>query len=167
MRNNGFTLIELLIVVVIVGILASISYANFIGAQDKARSAALKAVMRQVQISAESYATDSGGSYPPELAAMQPYFPGGSSSIGGNPGQWPSNPFVNGANFGSPDPPDDDESITDISAARAMAPGTFADDPGGVVYDHALNPSSYAIWGCGADGRCLGDGRGQLILSNQ
>jgi hypothetical protein len=123
--------------------------------------------MHQVQVAAEAYATDAGGSYPPDLASMQPYFPGGGNSIGGRLGVWPNNPYVGQDNFGSPDPPDDDDSIEDVQAARAMPAGSFSDDPGGIVYDHALAPNSYAIWGCGADSRCFASGKGQLILSNQ
>ncbi len=166
-RASAFTMVELLVVVVIIGLLAAVALPNYFGATDKARNASLKGGMRQVQIAAESYATDAGGSYPLSLAEMQPYFPGGSNQIGGAPGTWPINPFVGGDNFGAPDPPDDDASITDVQAARAMPPGSFKDDPGGIIYDHALAPSSYAIWGCGSDGTCFGAGKGQLIMSNQ
>lgn len=165
LSSSGFTLAELLVVVLVIGVLTAIAIPNYVAAQDRSRCAALKYCMRSVQIAAETYATDAGG-YAPSLEDLHPYFAGGSNSVGGTPGAWPANPF-NDDNFGLPDPPDDDASITDVKAARAQPAGTFIDDPGGIVYDHALAPDSYAIWGCGGDGKCFGSGKGQLILSNQ
>lgn len=97
--NQGFTLIELLVVVIIIGILAAIALPNFIGAQDKAREASVKANMRTAQIAAESYATDAGGTYPPSAsdAGYLSYLPGGSSGGDKTAGKNPVNPFTNAA----------------------------------------------------------------------
>ena len=62
--QHGFTLIELLVVVVIIGILASVAIPNFMGAQDKAKNAAMQANTHSVQMAIEQYAVDNAGVYP-------------------------------------------------------------------------------------------------------
>ena len=63
MRNkstNGFTLIELLIVVVIVGILATIAIPKFAATKDKARLASVRTDLRNIMTSQEAYWADWG-----------------------------------------------------------------------------------------------------------
>src|SRR3990167_274152 len=60
----GFTLIELLIVIVIIGVLATILLANFIGVRQRSRDAQRKADLRQIQGAIELYKADQGV-YPP------------------------------------------------------------------------------------------------------
>lgn len=62
-KKRGFTLIELLIVISIIGVLASLLMANFIGVRQRARDAQRKADLRQLQASLELYRADIG-SYP-------------------------------------------------------------------------------------------------------
>jgi len=56
--RRGFTLIELLIVVVIIGILASIAIPNFRNTKGKARAAGLKSDLRNLTTAQEAYFYD-------------------------------------------------------------------------------------------------------------
>jgi type II secretion system protein G len=53
--KNGFTLIELLVVIAIISIIAAFMMPNFVGVQDRAREAGVKAVMHSVQMAIEAY----------------------------------------------------------------------------------------------------------------
>jgi general secretion pathway protein G len=53
--KNGFTLIELLVVIAIISILAAFMMPNFLGVQDRAKEAGVKAVMHSIQLAVESY----------------------------------------------------------------------------------------------------------------
>jgi type IV pilus assembly protein PilA len=57
--NRGFTLIELLIVVVIVGILASIAIPKFANTKEKAYLASMKADLRNLATAQEAFLFDS------------------------------------------------------------------------------------------------------------
>jgi len=56
--QRGFTLIELLIVVVIIGILASIAIPKFANTKEKAYMAAMKSDLRNLVTAEESYYSD-------------------------------------------------------------------------------------------------------------
>lgn len=56
--RQGFTLIELLIVIAIIGLLSSILLPNISGAQNKAKEAAVKATMYNIQVELEGYQID-------------------------------------------------------------------------------------------------------------
>jgi prepilin-type N-terminal cleavage/methylation domain-containing protein len=76
MRNReGFTLIELMIVVVIMGLLASISIPNFIKMQDRAKEAKVKGAAHTLQLAAEDYAVRNGGIYSVAGGDLLPLLP--------------------------------------------------------------------------------------------
>jgi len=54
-KRNGFTMIELLVVIGIIGILVVFLVPSLLGARDRAKEAAVKAVMHSVQLAVESY----------------------------------------------------------------------------------------------------------------
>lgn len=62
---------------------------NFIATGEKQKAAATKGTMRTVHIAVESYATDSGGTYPDHFQDVLPYLPGGATTIGGKAGKLP------------------------------------------------------------------------------
>lgn len=72
----GFTLIELLIVVVIIGILASIAIPKFANTKEKAYFATMKGDLRNLATAQESYAADNNGAYASGTATGPNAIPG-------------------------------------------------------------------------------------------
>jgi type IV pilus assembly protein PilA len=71
-REGGFALPELLVVILIIGVLAAIAIAVFIGQSGKAKDASAKVQARTAQTAVETYATDHNGEYKGlELAALK------------------------------------------------------------------------------------------------
>ena len=58
LNRRGFTLIELLIVVVIIGILASIAIPKFAATKDKAKMATVRADLKNIMTAQEAYFYD-------------------------------------------------------------------------------------------------------------
>ncbi len=64
MKKNGFSLIELMVVIIVVGILATIAVPYVLTKRDRARETATKNNMHTLQLAAEDFATMCDGYYP-------------------------------------------------------------------------------------------------------
>ncbi len=68
--QRGYTLLEVLVVVLIIGVLATIALPSFLNQTTKATGAAAEELAHTAQIAAETYATDHDGSYVGLTAAI-------------------------------------------------------------------------------------------------
>ncbi|HVS58656.1 MAG TPA: type II secretion system protein [Candidatus Saccharimonadales bacterium] len=70
-RQRGFTIVELLIVIVVIGILATLVITTYSGIQAKARDTKRQTDINTIQSHLEAYAADIGGGNYPTLANLQ------------------------------------------------------------------------------------------------
>ena len=92
-KSKGFTLIEILVVVGIIGLLAAFLLPNFLGSQDKAKEAAVKSLMHNIQLSIEAYNVENE-SYPMAEDITLKGLYDEYLSVGGYMVELPKNPFT-------------------------------------------------------------------------
>lgn len=68
--RRGFTLIELLMVVVIIGILASIAIPKFANSKEKAYVASMRSDLRNIATAQEAYFSENNGRYASTTTAL-------------------------------------------------------------------------------------------------
>ena len=80
LNSKGFTIVELLIVIVIIGILATIGFVAFSGAQNKAKKSSAESTLSQVKSKLGEYNAEND-TYPADKAAVKAFL---TSPAGGN-----------------------------------------------------------------------------------
>jgi len=73
-KNDGFTLLELVVVIIILGILASIGFIQFMKSIEKARTAEARNILGTIRSAQESYRLEHG-SYAAESSFIEVNFP--------------------------------------------------------------------------------------------
>lgn len=89
--EDGYTLLEVLVVVLIIGILASIAVPSFLNQTSKAAGASAEELAHTAEIAAETYATDHSGSYVGLTAAALSAYDGSIQTTSGSGNAWVSN----------------------------------------------------------------------------
>lgn len=71
-KRRGFTIVELIIVIVVIGILATIAIVSYSGTQNRAKKSSYEATAQQVKMKLGEYFTDNNR-YPQDMTAVRSY----------------------------------------------------------------------------------------------
>lgn len=116
-RQSGFTIVELLIVIVIIGILATIGFVSFANAQNRAKKSKAEATISQVKSKLGEYFAENNN-YPTSKAAVVTY-------LAANGGQTTSEEF-NTVTYGyTADPAACDNATADCTGYALTADAAY------------------------------------------
>ena len=101
-RQQGFSLAELMVVIVILGLLATIVVPNVVGYLFKANIAKAKADIATLEQAVTSWAVDNGGRYPESLDVLVQPDEAGKTYLQGYT-SIPLDPWKNEYNYSQPD----------------------------------------------------------------
>lgn len=170
-RRRGFTLIEVMVVVIIIGILASISIANLQAAQDKARVANLQSNLKTISVGLEGFSSDNGGHYPDPANVFKTdgtgllinrYLPGDrwpkspwSFFIQSNPLPPTPSPLISATDFVQANntlPRVNTKPLDIIGAGSPPSSSTYSiKSYGAIVYDYSAPDTTWVLYGIGKD----------------
>lgn len=159
-KTNGFTLVELLLVISIIAVILGMSIPNFNVFRERARNAALKSNMHQVQVVIEVFHLEKGY-YADDFYedGYGGYFPGGKPDI--QLGKLPTNPWTGKEMDPDDFNPDEYDKLEDIANTQERGPNDdFGYDPGemryGVYYPAGrAQPTHWGLIGFDRYGRSL------------
>ncbi len=80
-NDQGFTIIELMIVVIVIGLLATMALPNFLSMRDHAREAGTMENAHTLQLATEDFAVSNNGIYSTNAGDLTPLLPGAGMMV--------------------------------------------------------------------------------------